>query len=108
MLSIQNQPSDATNKAEVVAQQPFTKAKLPIDRESIRSRRLLDMIEQIEVLFARGARTIWEMLLDAGADVDHLHYRDPKDDDYSVFHAALQFHVASTKLTGFLVIEDDG
>jgi hypothetical protein len=66
------------------------------------------MIEQIEVLFARGARTIWEMLLDAGADVDHLHYRDPKDDDYSVFHAALQFHVASTKLTGFLVIEDDG
>jgi hypothetical protein len=65
------------------------------------------MIEQIEVLPARGARTIWELLLDAGADVDHLHYRDPKDDDHSVFHAALQFRIASAKLAGFLVIEDD-
>jgi hypothetical protein len=107
MSSIHNQPSDEANNAAIAAQQMFTKAKLPIDREKIQSRRLLDMIEQIEVLPARGARTIWELLLDAGADVDHLHYRDPTDDDCGVFHAALQFRISSAKLTGFLVIEDD-
>lgn len=86
---------------------PFVQAKLPIDREAIGSRRLLDMIEQVEVLPAPGNRTIWEMLLDAGADPDHLRYRDPKDDRFSVFPAALQFRVATTKFSGFLVIEDD-
>ncbi|MDT8840288.1 hypothetical protein ParKJ_22955 [Paraburkholderia fungorum] len=85
----------------------FTVAKLPIDRESIASRRLLEMIEQVELLPAPGNRTIWEMLLDAGADAGHLRYRDPKDDCFTVFPAALQFRIATAKLDGFLIIEDD-
>ncbi|AJZ56413.1 hypothetical protein [Paraburkholderia fungorum] len=85
----------------------FTVAKLPIDRESISSRRLLEMMEQVELLPAPGNRTIWEMLLDAGADAGHLRYRDPKDDCFSVFPAALQFRITTAKLNGFLIIEDD-
>lgn len=85
----------------------FTLVRPPIDRESISSRRLLDMIEQIEILPAPGNRTIWEMLLDAGADADLLQYRDPKDDRFSVFHAALQFRISTAKHKGFLVLEDD-
>jgi hypothetical protein len=86
---------------------PFVLAKLPIDRDAIGSRRLLDMIEQVELLPAPGNRTIWQMLLDAGADPDHLRYRDPKDDQYSVFPAALQFRIVTAKFNGFLVVEDD-
>lgn len=88
-------------------QPQFVSAKLPIDRESIRSRRLLDMIEQVEALRAPGNRTVFEMLLDAGADSDRLQYRDPKDDSHAVFSAALQFRVDTAKLKGFVVIEDD-
>jgi hypothetical protein len=86
---------------------PFVLAKLPIDRETIGSRRLLEMIEQVELLPAPGNRTIWQMLLDAGAAPDHLRYRDPKNDQYSVFPAALQFRIATAKFNGFLVVEDD-
>jgi hypothetical protein len=87
--------------------QPFEVAKLPIDRESIKSRRLLDMIEMIEVLVVPGERTVWQVLVDAGADPDHLAYRDPSDDAHSVFNAALQFRICSEKLRGFLIVEDD-
>jgi hypothetical protein len=71
----------------------FKVTKLPIDRQSIKSRRLLDMIEMVEVLIAPGDRTVWQMLVDAGADADHLAYRDPSDDTHSVFNAALQFRI---------------
>ena len=68
--------------------QDFKVTKLPIDRQSIKSRRLLDMIEMVEVLIAPGERAVWQMLVDAGADTDHLAYRDPSDDTHSVFNAA--------------------
>lgn len=87
--------------------QNFQVAKLPIDRESIKSRRLLDMIEMIEVLAAQGERTVWQMLVDAGADADHLAYRDPPNNTHSVFNAALQFRICSERLRGFLIVEDD-
>jgi hypothetical protein len=89
------------------AGQDFKVEKLPIDRASIKSRRLLDMIEMIEVLVAPGERTVWQMLVDAGADDDHLAYRDPSDDTYSVFNAALQFRINSEKCRGFLIVQDD-
>jgi hypothetical protein len=85
----------------------FEVTKLPIDRQSIKSRRLLDMIEMVEVLVAPGERTVWQMLVDAGADADHLTYRDPSDDTYTAFNAALQFRICSEKLRGFLIVEDD-
>jgi hypothetical protein len=87
--------------------QDFKVAKLPIDRQSIKSRRLLDMIEMVEVLIAPGERAVWQMLVDAGADADHLAYRDPSDDTHSVFNAALQFSICWEKLRGFLIVEDD-
>ena len=87
--------------------QDFKVTKLPIDRQSIKSRRLLDMIEMVEVLIAPGERAVWQMLVDAGADADHLAYRDSSDDTHSVFNAALQFRICSEKLRGFLIVEDD-
>ncbi|PRZ52407.1 hypothetical protein BX589_11481 [Paraburkholderia fungorum] len=102
-LPLAHTPSHTANKDA----DQFTVAKLPIDRESIASRRLLEMIEQVELLPAPGNRTIWEMLLDAGADAGHLRYRDPKDDCFTVFPAALQFRITTAKLDGFLIIEDD-
>lgn len=102
-LPLANTPSHTANKDA----NQFTVSKLPIDRETIASRRLLEMIEQVELLPAPGKRTIWEMLLDAGADAGYLRYRDPKDDCFSVFPAALQFRITTAKLNGFLIIEDD-
>ena len=81
MFSNQSLTRAGANQQTVDEPQPqFISAKLPIDRESIRSRRLLDMIEQVEALSAPGNRTVFEMLLDAGADSDRLQYRDPKVD----------------------------
>lgn len=102
----QHAKSLASHNSAAAAGQ-FTLVRPPIDRASLSSRRLLDMIEQIEILPAPGNRTIWEMLLDAGAEADLLQYRDPKDDRFSVFHAALQFRISTAKHKGFLVLEDD-
>jgi hypothetical protein len=86
----------------------FVAAKLPIDRELIKSRRLLNMIELVEVLKAPdGVRTLWQLFVDAGAEIDHIVYRDVDDDRLSSRSPALQFRVNSSKLKGFLVIEDD-
>jgi hypothetical protein len=87
--------------------QDFKVTKLPIDRQSIKSRRLLDMIEMVEVLVAPGECTVWQTLVDAGADADHLAYRDQSDGTHTVFNAALQFRICSEKLRGFLIVEDD-
>ncbi|WP_306290487.1 hypothetical protein [Pseudomonas taiwanensis] len=62
----------------------FNQSKLPIDRESIRSRRLLRLIELVEVLrVPDNDRTIWQMLLDAGANPDFILLRDCDDDSRS-------------------------
>lgn len=86
----------------------FVAAKLPIDRELIKSRRLLDMIELVEVCRAPdGQRTVWQMLVDAGAEIDHIVYRDVEDDRSGVRLPALQFRINTSKMTGFLILEDD-
>ncbi|OAH46264.1 MULTISPECIES: hypothetical protein [Pseudomonas] len=83
----------------------FNQSKLPIDRESIRSRRLLRLIELVEVLrVPDNDRTIWQMLLDAGANPDFILLRDCDDDSRLARRPALQVNVNTSKLHGFLVI----
>lgn len=66
------------------------------------------MIELIEVAQAPdGNRTIWKMLVDAGASTEHILFRDPCEHDESMLPAALQFRVDTSKLKGFLIIVDN-
>lgn len=93
------------NTAEHVA---FTAAKLPIDRAVIKSRSLLHMIELVEVLRAPdGSRTLWQVFVDAGAQIDHIVYRDVDPEHEGSRAPALQFRVNTSKLKGFVVIEDN-
>ncbi|MWL91813.1 MULTISPECIES: hypothetical protein [Cupriavidus] len=83
----------------------FSSTKLPVDRDLIKSQRLLNMIEVVEVLHAPdGERTLWQMLVDAGADIDRIIFRDV-DDLQAERAPALQFRVDTSKLKGFLVLE---
>lgn len=83
----------------------FNQSKLPIDRESIRSRRLLRLIELVEVLrVPDNDRTIWQMLLDAGANPEFILLRDCDDDSRLARRPALQVNVNTSKLHGFVVI----
>ncbi|WP_432263134.1 hypothetical protein [Cupriavidus sp. TMH.W2] len=92
---------------DVMEASKFVAAKLPVDRSLINSYRLLSMIELVEVLRAPdGQRTLWQLLVDAGADIDHIVYRDVADDRPGGREPALQFRVDTSKLKGFLVIED--
>lgn len=77
----------------------FNQSKLPIDRESIRSRRLLRLIELVEVLrVPDNDRTIWQMLLDAGANPDFILLRDCDDESRLARRPALQVNVNTSKL----------
>ena len=83
----------------------FSSTELPVDRDLIKSQRLLNMIEVVEVLHAPdGERTLWQMLVDAGADIDRIIFRDV-DDLQAERAPALQFRVDTSKLKGFLVLE---
>lgn len=76
---MQNTIKKAVSQQDVL--DGFDQAKLPIDRDSIRSRRLLRLIELVEVLRTPDQqRTIWQMLLDAGANPDYILMRDCDDD----------------------------
>ncbi|WP_425953248.1 hypothetical protein [Ralstonia pseudosolanacearum] len=93
-------------EAQGAEAEKFVSAKLPVDRSLIRSGRLLNMIEVVEVLPAPDRnRTLWQLLVDAGADVDHIVYRDAEDERPGGRGPALQFRVDTSKLKGFLVIE---
>lgn len=83
----------------------FDMSKLPIDRDTIRSRRLLRLIELVEVLRTPdNQRTIWQMLLDAGANPDFILLRDCDDDAKLARRPAIQVNVNTSKLHGFVVI----
>ncbi|MDR5799313.1 MULTISPECIES: hypothetical protein [Caballeronia] len=86
----------------------FVAAKIPIDRTQIASAALLHLVELVEVLRAPdGQRTLWQLLVDAGADIEHIVYRDVPEELLGSRDAALQFKVDTSKLKGFLVIEDN-
>lgn len=86
----------------------FDQAKLPIDRDSIRSRRLLRMIELVEVLRTPdNQRTMWQLLLDAGANPDFILMRDCDDDVQNGRRPAIQVRVNTSKHRGFVVLGYD-
>ncbi|TPG88546.1 hypothetical protein EAH72_33040 [Pseudomonas caspiana] len=86
----------------------FDQAKLPIDRDSIRSRRLLRMIELVEVLRTPdNQRTMWQLLLDAGANPDFILMRDCEDDVQNGRRPAIQVRVNTCKHRGFVVLGYD-
>lgn len=86
----------------------FDQSKLPIDRDSIRSRRLLRMIELIEVLRTPdNERTLWQMLLDSGANPDFILLRDCDDDVQLGRRPAIQVRVNTEKHNGFVVFTHD-
>ncbi|MBX8556968.1 hypothetical protein K5D56_25625 [Pseudomonas cichorii] len=85
----------------------FDRSKLPIDRDSIRSRRLLRLIELVEVLRTPdNQRTIWQLLLDAGANPDFILMRDC-DDVQNGRRPAIQVLVNTSKHRGFVVLGYD-
>jgi len=95
----------ATASAQHDSLDGFNVSKLPIDRDSIRSRRLLRMIELIEVLRTPdNERTIWQMLLDAGANPDFILLRDCDDEARHGRRPAMQLNVNTGKLQGFVLI----
>ncbi|VVP31022.1 hypothetical protein [Pseudomonas fluorescens] len=103
---MQNTINIAANQQEVL--DGFDQAKLPIDRDSIRSRRLLRMIELVEVLRTPdNQRTIWQMLLDAGANPDFILIRDCDDDAQQGRRPAIQVRVNTCKHRGFVVLGYD-
>lgn len=86
----------------------FDQTKLPIDRDSIRSRRLLRLIELVEVLRTPdNKRTMWQMLLDAGANPDFILMRDCDDDIQNGRRPAIQIRINTCKHRGFVVIGYD-
>lgn len=86
----------------------FDQAKLPIDRDSIRSRRLLRMIELVEVLRTPdNQRTMWQLLLDAGANPNFILMRDCDDDVQNGRRPAIQVRVNTCKHRGFVVLGYD-
>jgi hypothetical protein len=103
---MQNTIKNAVSQQEVL--DGFDQAKLPIDRDSIRSRRLLRMIELVEVLRTPdNQRTMWQMLLDAGANPDFILIRDCDDDVQNGRRPAIQVRVNTCKHRGFVVLGYD-
>ncbi|WP_413460556.1 hypothetical protein [Herbaspirillum huttiense] len=93
------------NENYPTTQDGFVRARVPVDRALIKSKKLVQLIEGIEGLKVSDGRSIWELLVDAGADSETLLYRD-KDDDNDTRQAALQFRVNIPNVDGFLVIEE--
>lgn len=103
---MQNTIKKAVSPQEVL--EGFDQAKLPIDRDSIRSRRLLRLIELVEVLRTPDQqRTMWQMLLDAGANQDYILMRDCDDDVQNGRRPAIQVRVNTCKHRGFVVLGYD-
>lgn len=78
---------------------------IPIDKGSLKSQYLKDMIEQIEQLPAPdGVRTIAQMLIDAGAATEPVLFEDPEDCDVVSKPPTLEFRIASEKWNGYLQV----
>ena len=96
----------ATSQPEML--DGFDQTKLPIDRDSIRSRRLLRLIELVEVLRTPdNQRTLWQLLLDAGANPDFILMRDCDDDVQNGRRPAIQVRINTCKHRGFVVLGYD-
>lgn len=80
-------------------------SRLPVDKQSLKSSYLKDLIDQIEELPAPdGVRTIVQMLIDANAGSEAVLFDDPLDEDSANTPPTLTFRVSSEKVDGYLRI----
>jgi hypothetical protein len=82
-------------------------SRLPVDRASLKSERLKDLIEQVERSIAPdGVRRLAQVLIDAGADRGPVGFVDPGEETPEP--ALLRFRVHSKKVQGFLELSHSG
>jgi hypothetical protein len=85
-----------------------SRSRLPIDKESLKSMYLRDMIDQVETLDAGdGIRCMSQVLVDAGAWRHPVEFVDPDDCDIIATPPALKFRVATAKHDGGFEIRYD-
>lgn len=85
-----------------------SRSRLPIDKESLKSQYLRDMIDQVETLDAGdGVRSMSQVLVDAGAWMHPVEFVDPHDRDIIATPPALKFRVATAKHVGGFEIRYD-
>lgn len=83
-------------------------SRLPIDKTTLRSFYLRELITQIEEMSAGdGFRTIAQALIDAGAHLEPVAYQDPADEEAYDKPASLTFRIKSNKHDGHLQIQYD-
>lgn len=83
-------------------------SRLPIDKKSLQSEYLKDMIDQVERMPAKdGIRKLGQVLVDAGAYLEKVCYKDPLDEDIIAMPPTLQFRVKTDKHDGYLNIVYD-
>lgn len=76
---------------------------IPVDKASLKSPYLRDMIAQLEELPAPdGTRTIAQLLVDAGAGTEPICFDDPEDDDVIRKPPTIEFRITSQKWNGYL------
>lgn len=76
---------------------------IPIDKTSLKSSYLRDMITQLEELPAPdGTRTVAQLLIDAGAGTEPICYDDPEDGDVISKPPTVEFRISSQKWNGYL------
>ena len=85
-----------------------SRSVLPIDKDTIQSPFLRDMIDQVEGLSARdGMRCLSQVLVDAGACLAPVEYVDPGDAYILATPPALKFRVRTAKHEGWIEIRYD-
>lgn len=84
-------------------------SRLQIDKESLKSSHLKEMVEQVSKLpVGDGIRNIGNALVDAGGENPALlGYTDPADEDAATIRPRLQFAIDTGKFKGELWIEYD-
>ncbi|WP_432263413.1 hypothetical protein [Cupriavidus sp. TMH.W2] len=100
-LAAKDAPGNAT-RAIVIGE---ARSELPVDKNSISSPLLKEMIEQVEARLAPdGMRTLAQVLIDAGAANRPVGLRDPSEVDEIAAPPTLQFHIDNTRFKGMLNI----
>ncbi|MHB1704714.1 MAG: hypothetical protein ACYCSH_01515 [Acidithiobacillus sp.] len=75
----------------------------PVDKDTIASPYLLDMIELLENGKTSSYRTIAQVLIDAGASLEPLQINDPQDpEDVIKSPPAITFRIQCAKLSGYI------
>ena len=77
------------------------KSTLPIDKTTIQSEYLLNLMDLLERGKSSSYRTIAQVLIDAGACLEPVQYNDPDEETLVKYPPALTFRIESRKLSGY-------